>query len=266
MANHTKKGFIFFVLCTAMIFFLAGCGEKSQTPATNNTRENVTKTGQSAPKETQASSISAPKPDQDQKGQKEEKEQKKEKNTPKPAAEQKAAVSETKKVAAKKNPVPVQKEVQQKSTKNLFLIEGAGVKNQARFTVSDLQKMKSAFIEDDIFSLNNWGTKKYFHFKGVSLWYLLHDKAGLTGKAKTVKIIGEDGYTISYGIGEVQRKDYIDEQNPEKKHPMFIAWEEDGKMYDPAQGSPFRFVVGQKGPGDINKPNWVQNIKTIRVE
>jgi len=149
---------------------------------------------------------------------------------------------------------------------DFLTIEGSGVKEKMQFSLSYIKKMTSGYVEDDFFSLNNWGTKEYFSFKGVSLWYLLNEKAGLGENTRMVIITAEDGYEVSYTLEEVKRQDYINEENPEQKYPMIIAWEENGKAYDPAEGYPFRFVVGQKEPGDINKQYWVMNVKTIKVE
>ena len=50
------------------------------------------------------------------------------------------------------------------------------------------------------------------------------------------------------------------------KYEMILAWEEDGVEYNPEIGNPFRLVVGQKEPGDVNKPYWVLNVKIIRID
>ncbi len=170
--------------------------------------------------------------------------------------------------------VPEQKEAAAESavsapeadTADALLIEGKISNGKIFFGLKDIKSFKAGIIEDDYFSLNNWGTKKYFHFKGIYLWYLLSQKANISPNASKVTIIAEDGYSIEFSLEEVKRNDYIDEQNPNKKYVIIIAWEENGKEYDSAQGKPFKLVVGQKEAGDINKPNWVQNIKTIKVE
>ena len=54
---------------------------------------------------------------------------------------------------------------------------------------------------------------------------------------------------MEYTLADVQRDDYVDEQNPGVKHKMILAWEEDGIEYDSQQGNPFRLVVGQKETG-----------------
>ncbi|WP_051688297.1 molybdopterin-dependent oxidoreductase [Desulfofalx alkaliphila] len=147
---------------------------------------------------------------------------------------------------------------------SVLTIEGSGVSDTIRLTLRELQEMQLEIVQDDYFSLNNWGTEQYFSFKGVSLWELLN-KVGIKDSAQQVEIISVDGYAVTYTIAEVKRDDYIDEHNPEKKYIMIIAWEEDGRAYDPTK-YPFRLVMGQKEPGDINKQNWVAKVKTIKVD
>lgn len=146
------------------------------------------------------------------------------------------------------------------------VIEGNGAGSKAFFTLEELKSMEEGIKEADYFSLNSYGTRKYFHFKGISLSYLLGEKVDLKGHASKVTFIAEDGYTIEYTLGDVLKEDYIDEQNPETKYEMILAWEEDGREYNLEIGNPFRLVVGQKEPGDVNKPYWVSNVKTIRVD
>lgn len=146
------------------------------------------------------------------------------------------------------------------------VIEGDAVESKAFFTLEELKSMGKGLREADYFSINSYGTKKYFHFKGISLGYLLNEKVSLKDHASKVTFIAEDGYTVEYTLEDVLKEDYIDEQNLEAKYEMLLAWEEDGREYNLEIGNPFRLVVGQKEPGDVNKPYWVFNIKTIRID
>ncbi|MDD4504617.1 MAG: molybdopterin-dependent oxidoreductase, partial [Clostridiaceae bacterium] len=102
-------------------------------------------------------------------------------------------------------------------------------------------------------------------FKGVKLSAIL-EKAGLNKNAATLKFIASDGYEYEIAIEQALKEDYIDEQNPDKKYPVIIAWHENGQDYDAAKGAPYRLVIGQKEPGDVNKPQWVQNVVKIIVD
>lgn len=148
---------------------------------------------------------------------------------------------------------------------SFVLVTGPGVQQETKVSLGEMQAMTEHVIEDDYFSINSYGTREYFRFKGVWVWPLL-EKAKIKEEAKSVSFIAEDGYTVSYTPEEVKRDDYIDEENPEKRYKMILAWEENGKAYNPGDGNPFRLVVGQKEEGDVNKPYWVFNVSTIKVE
>ncbi|MGI6066082.1 MAG: molybdopterin-dependent oxidoreductase [Bacillota bacterium] len=146
------------------------------------------------------------------------------------------------------------------------LIEGDGIEEKAAFTLDELKVMEEGLVEADYLAINSYGTKEYFHFKGVWIWYVLQKKVSLKEDASKVSFIAEDGYKVEYSIKDVKKEDYIDEQNLQAKYKMILAWEEDGREYDMKHGNPFQLVVGQKAPGDVNKPYWVRNIKTIRID
>ena len=144
-------------------------------------------------------------------------------------------------------------------------IEG-NVGKELKLSLEELKAMNDIVFEADFFSLNSFGTKKYFHFKGVNLWSLLQQKCEISDDATSVSIIAEDGYEMVFTVEQVKKQDYIDEQNPEILYPMIIAWEENKVEYDVSEGAPFKLVVGQKEAGDVNKPQWVSNIDKIVVK
>ena len=51
-----------------------------------------------------------------------------------------------------------------------------------------------------------------------------------------------------------------------KQSKMILAWEENGREYDPEKGNPFQLVVGQREPGEANRPYWVRNVMIIRID
>lgn len=147
-----------------------------------------------------------------------------------------------------------------------LVIRGDAVKKELRFTLDELKEMEDALVEDDYFAINSYGTEGYYHFKGIWIWQLIKEKADLKENASKVSFIAEDGYTAEYTLEEVKREDYLDEKNPARKYKMILAWEENGREYDTNLGPPFQLVVGQREPGDVNKPYWVRNVKTIRID
>ena len=88
----------------------------------------------------------------------------------------------------------------------------------------------------------------------------------MKANASRVTIIAEDDYRVEYSLEEIMREDYIDEQNPEARLKIILAWEENGRALKSEIGSPLQLVMGQRHPGDVNKPYWVRYVKTIRID
>ena len=145
-------------------------------------------------------------------------------------------------------------------------VTGQGVEGENRITLKELKDMDEGLVEDNYFSINTYGTREYTRFKGVWIWYALQNSVELKDSASTVVFIAEDGYKVEYSLDDVKKEDYIDEQNPDTKYKMLLAWEQDEEEFDPEKGSPFQLVVGQKEPGDVNKPYWVRNIEKIVID
>lgn len=147
-----------------------------------------------------------------------------------------------------------------------LLIEGSGVEDPAFFTLDELKAMEDGLVEANYISVNSYGTKAYSHHKGIWIGYILNEKVVLKDNASQVTFIAVDDYKVDYSLKEVMREDYIDEQKPETKYKMILAWEENGRQLDPQIGPPLQLVVGQRQAGDVNKPYWVRYVKTIRID
>lgn len=148
---------------------------------------------------------------------------------------------------------------------NTLKVEGK-VENELQLSLDDLKEMDDIIFQGDFYSLNNFGTTAHTNFKGINLWMLLEKEAKISTEATKVTVIATDGYKMEFTIEEVKRQDYIDETDEEVKLPIIIAWERNGEEYDSLEGPPFKLIIGQREPGDINKPQWVSNIDKITVE
>ena len=171
---------------------------------------------------------------------------------------------ETHTAAVKPSEAAPEPAAEKQKDKSSLQLEGSGIEKAVTLTLEELKAMEASLVEADVFSLNSYGTKEYFHFKGVKLSAILQS-AGLKKEAAAVTVIASDGYKLELTVEQALREDYIDEQDPGKKYPVIIAWHENGKDYDELEGYPFRLVIGQKEPGDVNKPQWVMNIAKITV-
>lgn len=185
-----------------------------------------------------------------------------------------AKVEETKSEEAKPQPpkvedpkpeAPKQEEKPADERKNILKVEGK-VNTELSLSLADLQSFTDIGFSGTFYSLNSFGTTDHTDFKGVNLWLLLKNKAGISDSATSVKIIALDGYEVEFSISQVKRSDYIDETNQDIKLPVIIAWQENGVDYSINEGPPYKLVIGQKEPGDVNKPQWVSNIDKIIVE
>lgn len=148
---------------------------------------------------------------------------------------------------------------------NTLKVEGK-VENKLQLSLDNLKEMDDIIFQGDFYSLNNFGTTAHTNFKGINLWMLLEEKAKISTEATKVTVIATDGYKMEFTIEEVKRQDYIDETDEEVKLPIIISWERNGEEYDSLEGPPFKLIIGQREPGDINKPQWVSNIDKITVE
>jgi hypothetical protein len=156
-------------------------------------------------------------------------------------------------------------EENQKEEINILKIEGS-VEKPLFLNLDDLKEMEDLIYTGTFYSLNSFGTTEYTDFKGVKLWNLLNEKALISEEASIVKVIALDGYSMEFTVDQIKRDDYIDETNQDLKLPVILAWEENGQEYDPEEGPPYKLVIGQKEPGDVNKPQWVRDIDKIIVE
>ena len=190
------------------------------------------------------------------------------------AAEEETKVEEAKAEEAKaeeakvEDPKPEATKLEEKPAderKNILKVEGK-VNTELSLSLADLQGFTDIGFSGTFYSLNSFGTTDHTDFKGINLWLLLKNKAGISDTATSVKIIAVDGYEIQFSISQVKRSDYIDETNQDVKLPIIIAWQENGVNYSSNDGPPYKLVIGQKEPGDVNKPQWVSNIEKIIVE
>lgn len=147
---------------------------------------------------------------------------------------------------------------------SIQLIKADGVTTY--MSLSDMKGRSELHFSGSYYWLNSFGSTGHTDFKGIKLWSLLEDMGIVDASSSRVKIVAADGYSMDFSISQIKRMDYIDETNQDVKLPIIIAWEENGGAYDPADGAPFKLVVGQKEPGDVNKPQWVSNIEKIIVE
>lgn len=148
---------------------------------------------------------------------------------------------------------------------SILVITGNGVKKEMSFSLSEIKAMTQATVEAYYFSKGKVPKESTNLFRGIKLYYILNDVVGLNNNAKKVTITAEDGYAVTFSLNDVKSA-YIDETDPSKTLYMILAYQEDGKAYNLAEGSPIRLVMGQKIAGEYNRLNWVRNVIKIEVK
>ena len=248
---------LFIIIILAISLSLSGCNSKREK---NETKVNMDEKQEINQVEIEEET----REEADTKEELEEKEQEQEENQ-EDKDKKEESPQNTEKPTEKAETTKDTKDEPVEETANILKIEGK-VGNELKLSLSDLKAMESIIFQGEYYSINNYGTTKHTKFKGVNLWELLNEKAQVSSTATKVSIVATDGYKMEFTIEQAKKQDYIDETNPDAKFPMIIAWEENGEEYDSEEGPPFKLVVGQKEPGDVNKPQWVSNIDKIIVE
>lgn len=128
------------------------------------------------------------------------------------------------------------------------------VKAPQSFTLAALQKMPWTTVEA---SFQTEHGPRHGTWLGVSLWTLLDQSGGLDASMKDsvrhwLVVTGRDGYAVVLSVGEI---------DPSFGHAAaLVAWSQDGKSFDPAQG--LRLIL----PGDRHGARDVRDVVSIEVK
>ena len=130
---------------------------------------------------------------------------------------------------------------------------GGLVKSPRSFTLAELQALPWT-TADATFDTEHG--PQHGTWLGVSLWTLLDQSGGLDAPAKEVVrhwlIVTGHGYTVVLALGEI---------DPSFGHAAaLVAWSQDGKPFDPAQG--LRLIL----PGDRRGGRDVRDVVSIEVK
>ncbi len=244
------------IILFTVFFILSGCSAADQSPATNEINEPVNEVNNNEINEDKTKEPEAPKlqdtADDD----------KSEETLDSREITEEVQTDAENTIEGEDSEEPLT--VDQADDENALKIQGLA-ENELSLSLDELKAMNDIIFEADFYSLNNFGTTGYTHFKGVKLWDLLESKALMKPEASKISITAQDGYSMDFTLEQV-KMEYMDETNPDNKYPMIIAWEENGQEYSTDEGAPYKLVVGQKEAGDINKPQWVSNIDIVVIE
>jgi DMSO/TMAO reductase YedYZ molybdopterin-dependent catalytic subunit len=156
-------------------------------------------------------------------------------------------------------------------------IKGTGVKKEVSIDALTIEEMIDYINKANYYVLNQKNIGELAEYKGVGLYDLLREKAGLQPNAEKVIITSEDGYTKEFTIQDVIKSNYINEKDNNTNLKMLVAYGKNGKPlvpskndsgYDAAAGNDggaLKLVTGQTAKGDMNSSSVIKNIKTIEV-
>lgn len=133
-------------------------------------------------------------------------------------------------------------------------IEGAVSKN-VKLTLEQLQDSPSV-VTKTYSSLNNYGTRESFRFKGIYLEALIDEFVSLKNNAKSITVSAPDGYKRNFNLDSEPLGVYWKDTDGNQ---MMLAWEMNGSSCD------LKLVVGQIDTDHVNKPLWVNDVSVITV-
>lgn len=133
-------------------------------------------------------------------------------------------------------------------------IEGAVTRN-VKLTLEQLQDSPSV-VTKTYPSLNSYGTRGEDTFEGIYLEDLFKEFAILKNNAKSISIIGEDGYQRNFNLDEKPLGVYWTDLTGNK---IMLAWKRNGTAID------LQLVIGQINEQHVNKPMWVSDVVSITV-
>ena len=161
---------------------------------------------------------------------------------------------------------PIQKKI-------VLVIKGNGVDRQYQYSLLDLQKMKSFYVEASYSSVNNMPKQKFFAGKGVRLLDLLRAD-GMKDTASTVTVRATDGYTRVFKMQKLKEKRlfFPNIMNGYSKQgaqdvPVIVAWShcENSYAISECTAGAIRLMIGQLRPDEITAQDFVKYVYEIEV-
>jgi DMSO/TMAO reductase YedYZ molybdopterin-dependent catalytic subunit len=134
------------------------------------------------------------------------------------------------------------------------------VQNRRTFTVDSLKSIKS--YSGTYKWLNSFPTHSQSKLVGIPLPYFLQKPVGLLAGSTNVTAVGVDGFSVTFTMNQASMT-YPD------GNQMLIAWNENGADLKPTPvpgGGPLKIARPQTSVSDVNKSEWVSNLRVLRVD
>lgn len=156
-------------------------------------------------------------------------------------------------------------------------ISGSGVRKEHTVTVGELEFMQN-YIFTGEYCLAKSGTEKELAtYRGFDIYEFLRREVGYTAGADTITFKAADGFSRTFTLDEIAKRDYINQETGANNLKVLLAYGKNEKPLVPAvtsdgydeaaqnSGGPLRLVIGQTGPGDLNSSKSVGNVVEIIV-
>ena len=154
---------------------------------------------------------------------------------------------------------------------------GTGVRQETAITLAELELMQQyiTMAEYAIVDRNNHQTRETY--RGIDLYEYLRQEVGLTAGANEVKVVAADGYSRTFLLEEIGKRDYINEASGANDLLVLLAYGKNETPLVPDDtsegyvstvdngGGPLRLVMGQTEKGDQNSGKMVRNVTEIKV-
>lgn len=159
-----------------------------------------------------------------------------------------------------------------------LVIRGNGVRKEVKIPLSELETRQNYIFTADYCLIRRSGQKLLDEYRGIDIYEFLRREVGFAAGAQQVTFVAADGFSRTFPIEEIAKRDYINEETGRDNLRVMLAYGkngvplvsgEDSPGYDEStenSGGPLRLVVGQTEPGDVNSSKSVSSVVEIVVE
>ena len=156
-------------------------------------------------------------------------------------------------------------------------ISGSGVRKAHSVTVGELEFMQNYIFSGEYCLARSDTEKESATYRGIDIYEFLRREVGFTAGADTVTFKAADGFSRTFTLEEIARRDYINELTGANNLRVMLAYGKNEKPliptdssegYDAAAGNdggPLRLVIGQTATGDLNSAKAVSSVVEIIV-
>jgi DMSO/TMAO reductase YedYZ molybdopterin-dependent catalytic subunit len=157
-------------------------------------------------------------------------------------------------------------------------IKGSGVRKEHTATVAELEFMQNYIFTGEYCLAKSVDEKYVDSYRGIDIYEYIRREVGFTAGADSVTFKAADGFSKTFPLEDIAKRDYINEVSGAGNLKVMLAYGKnelplvpgpDSAGYDDTvknSGGPLRLVIGQTGVGDLNNSKSVSQVVEIVVE